>query len=95
MFCINVFLKVQDSAHVDNVRAMLSECGRLSRAEPGCIAFEVCNVRDTPEIFILCERWESEQAWKDHKERDAVQQIYLPKVLPLVERTPYICDILE
>ena len=29
-----------------------------------------------------------------HKEREAVQTIYLPKVLPLVERTPYICDIL-
>lgn len=95
MFCINVFLTVNESGDVDDVREMLRECGRLSRSEPGCIAFDVCDVRDNPQTFVLCERWESEQAWMDHKERDAVQTIYLPKVLPLVERTPYICDILE
>lgn len=95
MFCINVFLAVEDPAHVDLVRSLLTECGRLSRNEPGCLAFDVCDVRDTPEAFILCERWESEQAWQEHKEREAVQTIYLPKVLPLVKRTPYVCDILE
>ena len=95
MFCINVFLSVKDSDDVDTIRGLLAECGRQSRAEPGCVAFDVCHVQDSPETFILCERWESEQAWMDHKERQAVQEIYLPKVLPLVERTPYICGIVE
>lgn len=95
MFCINVFLNVKQAGDVEAVKQMLAECGRMSRAEEGCIQFDVCHVRDNPQTFILCERWASEQAWKDHKEREAVQTIYLPKVLPLVERTPYICDILE
>ena len=95
MFCINVFLAVKDPADVDTIRGLLGECGRRSREEPGCVAFDVCQVIETPETFILCERWESEQAWMDHKERQAVQEIYLPKVLPLVERTPYICDIID
>lgn len=94
MFCINVFLRVKDSGDVDSVKQMLTQCGRLSRAEPGCVAFDVCHVLDDPQAFILCERWESEQSWREHKEREAVQTIYLPKVLPLVERTPYICEIL-
>jgi quinol monooxygenase YgiN len=95
MFCINVILNVKQAGDVPVVKEMLSQCGRMSRAEPGCLQFDVCHVRDTPQTFLLCERWESEQAWKDHKEREAVQTIYLPRVLPLVERTPYICDILE
>jgi len=95
MFCLNVFLNVKDAANVDAVRDMLAECGRQSRDEPGCISFEVCHDRDNPLTFILCERWESEQAWIDHKERDAVQTIYLPKVIPLVERTPHFCDLVE
>ena len=95
MFCINVFLSVKDPGDVVAVRAMLTECGRLSRQEPGCTSFDVCHVRDNPQTFILCERWESEQSWQDHKQREAVQTIYLPKVIPLVERTPYICDVLE
>jgi quinol monooxygenase YgiN len=94
MFCINVFLNVNEAGDVEAVTEMLTQCGRMSRAEPGCISFDVCHCRDNPQTFILCEQWDSEQAWQDHKEREAVQTIYLPKVLPLVERTPYICDIL-
>jgi quinol monooxygenase YgiN len=95
MFCINVFLSVKDSTNVETIRGLLAECGRQSRAEPGCVSFDVCHVKESPETFILCERWESEQAWMDHKEREAVQTIYLPKVLPLVDRTPYICEIVD
>lgn len=95
MFCINVFLKVHEPGDVTAVKEMLAECGRMSRNEPGCISFDVCHVQEDPQTFILCERWESEQAWQDHKQREAVQTIYLPKVLPLVDRTPYICDVLE
>jgi quinol monooxygenase YgiN len=95
MFCLNVFLTVRDPGNVDSVKHMLTQCGRLSRAEPGCLSFDVCHARDTPQSFILCERWESEQAWREHREREAFQTIYQPKVLPLVERTPYICDVLE
>ena len=37
----------------------------------------------------------SEQAWQDHREREAVQTIYLPKVMPLVERIPHFSTKLE
>ncbi len=95
MFCLNVILTVQEEQNIEQVRQLLGECGRRSREEPGCLGFEVCHSQSDPRLFILCERWESEQAWIDHKERDTVQQIYIPQVLPLVERVPHICDIIE
>jgi len=95
LFCINVILNVKDAADVEKVAGLLARTGGMSREEPGCIRFEVCHSHDNPQVFILCERWESEQAWKDHRERAAVQEIYIPQVLPLVERVPHISTILE
>lgn len=95
MFAINVLLTVNHETDVERVGDLLTQCGRLSRAEPGCVRFEVCHSRDNPRVFLLVERWESEQAWQDHKQRQAVQELYLPQVLPLVERVPHISTILE
>ncbi|MFG0332698.1 MAG: putative quinol monooxygenase [Maioricimonas sp. JB049] len=95
MFCINVILNVKSEGDVATVRELLAEAGRLSRAEPGCIRFEVCHSQSDPRTFILCERWESEQAWKQHREEKAFTEIYKPQVLPLVERVPHISTLLE
>jgi quinol monooxygenase YgiN len=95
MFAINVILTVNNESDVDRVRDLLTQCGRLSRAEPGCLRFEAYHSQDDQRVFILVERWESEQAWQDHKQRQAVQEIYLPQVLPLVERVPHISTLLE
>jgi quinol monooxygenase YgiN len=95
MFAINVVLTVKNESDTDRVRELLTQCGRLSRSEPGCLRFEVCDSQDDPRVFILVERWESEQAWQDHKQRQAVQEIYLPQVLPLVDRVPHISTLLE
>ena len=92
MFHINVWLTVTDSANVGEVRSLLAEAGRLSREEPGCLAFEVFHSQNDEQKFLLCERWESEQAWKDHRNEKAFTEIYQPNVLPLVEREPHICE---
>ncbi len=95
MFCINVILTVRDEHDIDEIRGLLSQAAGLSREEPGCVRFEVYHSQSAPKTFLLCERWESEQAWKDHKERKAVTEIYVPQVLPKVERVPHISDIVE
>ena len=92
MFHINVWLTVTNNANVGEVRSLLAEAGRLSREEPGCLAFEVFHSQNDEKKFLLCERWESEQAWKDHRNEKAFKEIYQPKVLPLVEREPHICE---
>ncbi len=95
MFCINVVLTVKAESQIDRVAELLTAAGRLSREEPGCVSFEVCHSTNDPRIILLCERWESEQAWKEHREREAFLTIYQPQVLPLVDRVPHICNVLE
>lgn len=95
MYCLNVVLTVKDESKIDDVAGHLAKAGRLSRAERGCVSFEVCHSTNDPRTFFLCERWESEQAWRTHREAEAFTTIYQPLVLPLVDRTPHLCDILE
>ena len=92
MFHINVWLTVKDAAHVGEVRTLLAEAARLSRAEQGCCGFEVYHSQSDKQKFLLSERWESEQAWQNHRSEKAFTEIYQPKVLPLVEREPHICE---
>jgi quinol monooxygenase YgiN len=95
MFCINVLLTVKDAADVAKVRELLTECGRRSREEPGCVSYSAFHSQADPKLFMLIERWESQQAWEEHRTRKAVTEIYLPQVIPLVDRVPHISTLLE
>lgn len=95
MFHINVWLTVKQSADTAKVRELLAEACRLSRQESGCVRFEVFHSQSDERKFLLCERWESEQAWKDHRNEQAFTEIYQPHVLPLVDREPHISDLVE
>ena len=95
MFHINVLLTAHEEADVPRIQGWLAEALRLTRAEPGCVRFEVYHSTSDPKVFLLCEWWESEDAWNTHKEAQAVQEIYKPKVLPLVDRVPHISQLVE
>ena len=92
MFRINVVLTVTEASDIETVRDLLSQAAALSRTENGCERFEVYHSESDPSTFILCEWWSSEQAWKDHRNEKAFQEIYQPQVLPKVTRTPHITD---
>ena len=94
MFHIHVWLTVKEAADVAEVRSLLADACRLSREEQGCSGFEVFHSQNDQQKFLLCERWESEQAWKDHRNEKAFTEIYEPKVLPLVEREPHISELI-
>jgi quinol monooxygenase YgiN len=95
MFHINVLLTAKNEHDVADIERLLREAAGLSRREPGCERFEVYHSQSDTRVFLLCEWWSSEEAWKTHKEQRAVQEIYLPKVLPLVERIPHISTLVE
>ena len=95
MFRINVILAVNDPADIDRVRELLSDAAALSKAEPGCVRFEVYHSTSDPQVFILNEWWESEAAWTAHRDERAFSEIYRPQVLPLVTRVPHICELLS
>ena len=88
----DVLLTVRNESDVDTVRELMVEQGRLSREEPGCLRFDVFHSQSDPRVFILIEQWESEQHLEEHREAKACTEIYKPKVLPLVDRVPHLCD---
>jgi quinol monooxygenase YgiN len=68
MHYLNIWLSVNDPAHTAQVAELLTEAGRLSRAEPGCLRFEVYHSTSDPARFLLCERWESDVALAAHRQ---------------------------
>ena len=95
MFCLNVWLTVKDPNHIDTVRNLLREQVGLTRAEPGCLRFEVYHSEADPRRFLLVERWELKADWDTHRSAKAVTEIYIPRVLPLVDREPHISALVE
>ena len=95
MICNNVILTVRDEAEIDKVARLLTEQGRLSREEPGCLRFEAYQSDSDPRVFMLIERWESPESLDAHRNARAYQEIYKPQVLPRVDRIPHPSRILE
>lgn len=95
MYCLNVWLTVKDPANIETVRQLLAEQGKLSRAEPGCLRFEAYHSEADARRFLLVERWGQKSDWETHRTAKAVTEIYIPKVLPLVDREPHVSTLVE
>lgn len=89
----NVMLKVKNAADVEAVAQLLSEQARLSSEEPGCARFEVYHSQADHLQFLLVEQWNTESDLARHKEAKAFTELYLPKVIPLVERVPHLSHL--
>jgi quinol monooxygenase YgiN len=95
MYCLNVWLTVKDAANVETVRKLLAEQVRLSRAEPGCLRFEAYHSEADVRRFLLVERWNAKSDWETHRTAMAVTEIYVPQVLPLVDRESHVSTLIE
>lgn len=93
MYYLNVWLTVKDAANVAVVRELLGKACRMSREEPGCERFEVYQSQADERRFLLAEWWETKGDWETHRQNRAVTEIYVPQVLPLVDREPHPCDL--
>lgn len=89
MFCLHVWLTVKDQEKLDSIRDSLKELTRLSRTEPGCARFEAYQSATDSLKFLLCEQWETREAWEQHRLATAFTTIYQPHVLPFVDREPH------
>lgn len=87
----NVVLRVKESHHIAEVASLLREAARLSVAEPGCESFVVFHSESEPALFFLIEAWETQQHLDQHRQAKAFAELYVPRVLPLVERQPHLC----
>jgi len=89
MVSIHVTLTVRNRPEIDRVRGLLTEHARRSRAEPGCLRFELFQSNLDPHSFFIVEAWESQEALDIHRQAEAFQTIYAPQVLPLVDRAAH------
>ncbi|MEI8021098.1 MAG: putative quinol monooxygenase [Schlesneria sp.] len=95
MIYINVVLTVKDANDIAEIQSLLSEQGRLSRQEPGCLRFEVYHSNTDPKVFLLNEHWSDQAAIDAHRKAFAYTTIYVPKVLPRVDRVPHPSTLVE
>jgi quinol monooxygenase YgiN len=95
MFHLNVWIAVKDPAMIDTVAKLLSRQVPLTRAEPGCVRFEVYHSQADALRFLLVECWKEKADWEAHRLAKAFTEIYSPQVLPLVDREPHVCTLME
>ena len=93
MIYINVVLTVKDAVNVAEIQSLLAEQGRLSRQEPGCLRFEVYHSQTDTRVFLLNEHWSDQAAIDAHRKATAYTTIYVPQVLPKVDRVPHPSDL--
>ncbi len=90
----NVLLRVKDIKNISLVGELLKEQAKRSSEEPGCIRFEVYHSSSDVQQFILVEQWANEADLELHKNAKAFTELYLPKVIPLVDRSPHLSELL-
>lgn len=86
VFDLVVIVTVRDKTSADGVAAAFERMRPVCLLEPGCIEWRAYRSGADPTRFVLVERWASEEAWEAHGELSAIQDIYLPDVLPHIER---------
>jgi quinol monooxygenase YgiN len=94
MICMTVVLTAKDAADVPRIRDLLATHLQQSRAEPGCLRFDVYHSQAEPRRFLLVEHWADQAALDAHRLAAAATTIYKPQVLPLVDRDGHPSDLI-
>ncbi len=55
---------------IDLVKTELIKLIQPTRAEQGCIAYDLHQDNQSPEIFLFFEKWESRELWQAHMNND-------------------------
>jgi quinol monooxygenase YgiN len=95
MICLTILLTAKNEADVPRLRDLLAEAMRSSRAEPGCLRFDVYHSTAEPRRFTLVEHWADQAAVDAHRLAAAYTTIYKLQVMPLVDREGHPATLLE
>jgi quinol monooxygenase YgiN len=77
------------------IEAILGELATASRAEPGCLRYEVYREQGEPCSYVLIERYRDEAALEDHRASEHFVRLVLGGTVPLLrERTVVRLDAL-
>ena len=86
MFHLIVTVTARTATDAPAVAQALARMRPLCLAEPGCVSWDAYQSEDDPAKFVLVEHWQTRERWDAHGELSAIQDIYLPEILPRVTR---------
>ena len=85
----NVILRAKRSEDIEEISSLLTIQAKVSLTEEGCKRFEVYQSETDAQTFILVEWWATQEDLDRHKTAKQFVEVYVPKVIPLVERFPH------
>jgi quinol monooxygenase YgiN len=77
---------VAKAGHEDDIARIIATMTPLSRAEPGCEAYQAHRSTDDPRTFLLYERYADEAAADAHRGSDHFKAHVEGEALDLLER---------
>lgn len=86
MFSLIVIITANTHADIAPLADALARMRPLCLAEPGCLHWEAYQSQGQPGRFVLVEHWQSQANWETHDHGVAIQDIYVPDILPLITR---------
>ncbi|MGW8556025.1 putative quinol monooxygenase [Streptomyces tubercidicus] len=86
MFDLIVIVRVPQPEDIPSVADALARMRPLCLAEDGCVSWEAYHSHEDPARFVLVERWATRDHWETHGAGEAIQKIYVPEILPRIER---------
>lgn len=83
---IHVFAKWQVKAgHLDAVLALLPEVAQKSAAEPGNLYYQVYQDKTDPQILLLSEAYQNEDALNEHRNSAHYQTLVAGQIVPMLQ----------
>ncbi len=71
--------------HVDFVKEELIKLIPITRAEDGCIQYDLHQDNEDPTYFMFYENWESRELWQEHMNNDHLKA-YMEATDGMVEK---------
>lgn len=87
---LTLFAQIRSAADKeDELYSVLMSLVPLTRAEAGCISYDLHRAQSDPTLFCFCERWKSKQDLDDHFVTPHLQK-FLGKADELLAEPPNI-----
>lgn len=71
-------------ASLGTIESYLAELASQSRAEPGCLGYEVLQGRDDPTTIVLIERYRDEASLEAHARTRHYEDLVVGRIRPLL-----------
>ncbi len=80
MIRVNSFFELKPGCDMAEIGALLNELAEKSRADAGCIGYDVMCSLSNPRAMMFCETWRSQQALDAHAATP-----HFTRIVPLIK----------